>query len=69
MAKAEDAIHTDEYTAADEAAAKKYLERFRYTTTAISVLEVALRKMDDAVAADLVGSITNRLAKHEASSL
>jgi hypothetical protein len=61
-------IQNDEYTDADVRAVKKLWDRFKYTATFVSAVEAMLREQGDPKAADLVGSITNRLAKHESET-
>jgi hypothetical protein len=58
------------FSRADVERAKKYLEGFPYTTTALQVLALVIRDaQDDASGAELVEHLIEVYAEHEAEQL
>lgn len=68
MVELEDEILNDDVSTADVKAARKFIERFTYTTTALTALEMALRELGDHEGAELLNPATIRMARHEAET-
>jgi hypothetical protein len=50
-------------------AARMFIERFEYTTTALAAFELGLRAIGDEVGAELVHSFKQIFAEHESEQL